>query len=120
MEGKFMRKKVAKTLGLLVAATMICTSLAACGSSEGGSDSSSEETTEDSGSQTAEGGSNGGTKKLAVMMHSVADDFIYCCGKHAQEYGEEMGYDVTFYDADNEADTQASQICAKRPSHPSD
>ena len=110
MEGKFMRKKVAKTLGLLVAATMICTSLAACGSSEGGSDSSSEETTEDSGSQKAEGGSNGGTKKLAVMMHSVADDFIYCCGKHAQEYGEEMGYDVTFYDADNEADTQASQI----------
>ena len=47
---------------------------------------------------------------MAIMMHSVADEFIYSVGKKAQEYAESEGYEVSFYNADNEADTQASQI----------
>ncbi len=101
-----MKKKVMKAMGILVMAAMLGTSLAACSSSDG----ESQEKTAENGEEQSAGEESGGSKKLAVMMHSVADDFIYCCGKRAEEYGKEQGYDVTFYDADNEADTQASQV----------
>ena len=124
-----MKKGMKKIVGILAATAMLGTALAGCGSSGGASEaassaaassaaassaaassaaaSSAEDSTAAS-STSAAGGVEG--KKLAVMMHSVADDFIYCCGKHAEDYAKEQGFEVTFFDANNEADTQASQI----------
>lgn len=91
-----MKKRISQLLSAGLAITML--GLTGCGennaaSSQGGSVGAAE---------------NG--KTMAIMMHSVADEFIYSVGKKAQEYAEQQGYQVSFYNADNVADTQASQI----------
>lgn len=105
-----MKKYWNRVLAALAAATMLM-ALSACGgnSGSGGSGGSG------GGGSAPAGGGDGGDasaeqKTMAIMMHSVADEFIYSVGKKAQEYAESEGYAVTFYNADNVADTQASQI----------
>lgn len=90
-----------RLVSMTLAAALSVGCLAGCG---GGSD-----TTAASGSGAAANAS-GEKKSIAIMMHSVADEYIYSLGTRAEEYAKSLGYDVTFYNADNEADTQASQI----------
>ncbi|MDO5548254.1 MAG: sugar ABC transporter substrate-binding protein [Eubacteriales bacterium] len=92
-----MKKRI---ISMTLAAAVSVGCLAGCG---GGGESAA------TGSAAASSSSSGG-KSIAVMMHSVADEYIYSLGSRAQEYAESLGYTVTFYNADNEADTQASQI----------
>ena len=98
-----MKKSMLRRGSLLLSATMLLGVLAGCGSTpaapEGGDNAG-----------TPSGDSGGEKKSMAIMMHSVADEFIYSVGKKAQEYAKSEGYEVSFYNADNEADTQASQI----------
>lgn len=118
-----MKKRNRNLICLITTTVLIGTTIVSCGGSSSDSNNSSESaassasntvsstsvsTNSVSGNTGGSGSVNG--KKMAIMMHSVADDFIYCCGKHAEDYAKEQGYDVTFYDAKNEADTQASQI----------
>ncbi|MBR2188789.1 MAG: sugar ABC transporter substrate-binding protein [Eubacterium sp.] len=127
-----MKRNFLKAAGILSIIAMVGTGLAACGSSDSGSSdaaassaaassaaASSADASSAAASSAAEASSaddasaddaSAGGKKMAIMMHSVADDFIYCCGKHAQDYAEAQGYEVTFLDAKNEPDTQASQV----------
>lgn len=103
-----MKKYLTRVVSLLVMAAML-TALTACGGNSGGSSGSGTPAGGDSSGSSGSGDS-GEQKTMAIMMHSVADEFIYAVGKKAQEYAEEQGYAVSFYNASNEADTQASQI----------
>ncbi|MCQ5129965.1 substrate-binding domain-containing protein [Butyricicoccus faecihominis] len=98
-----MKKSILRRGSLFLTATMLLGVLAGCGSTPAPADGGD--------AANAPAGDTGGEKKsMAIMMHSVADEFIYSVGKKAQEYAESEGYEVSFYNADNEADTQASQI----------
>ena len=99
-----MKKQFFRIISAGLMAAMLSVPLAGCSTepAPGGQSGSA-------GSGSA-GASAGGDKTMAIMMHSVADEFIYSVGKKAQEYAEEQGYTVSFYNADNVADTQASQI----------
>ena len=98
-----MKKSILRRGSLFLTATMLLGVLAGCGSTPASADGGD--------AANAPAGDTGGEKKsMAIMMHSVADEFIYSVGKKAQEYAESEGYEVSFYNADNEADTQASQI----------
>lgn len=92
-----MKKKISRFVCMCLATSLLGASLIGC-SSNPAADSSASGSTSDS------------DKSMAIMMQSVADEFIYSVGKKAQEYAEDQGYTVSFYNADNNADTQASQI----------
>lgn len=94
-----MKKQVSRILSACLAAALAGTMLSGCSTTDNAS-----------GQSAASGGSDDGQRTMAIMMHSVADEFIYAVGEKAQEYAKEQGYSVTFYNADNVADTQASQI----------
>ena len=50
------------------------------------------------------------SKTIAILMHSVADDFISTVKNTAEAAAQELGYKTVFYDAKNDAATQASTI----------
>lgn len=97
-----MKKQISRFVSVCLAASVLGLSLAGCGSDPAASGSQA--------GGASSGGAAGGDKSMAIMMQSVADEFIYSVGKKAQEYAEGQGYTVSFYNADNNADTQASQI----------
>ena len=94
-----MKKIATRWISVLAVAVILAAMLTGCGGNDSRGDNVS-----------ATGNGSGGEKTMAILMHSVADEFIYSVGKKAQEYAEEQGYTVSFYHADNVADTQASQI----------
>lgn len=82
-----------KALSLIMALAMMLTMLVGCGkTSEGPADDGD------------------GEKTIAIMMHSVADDFIYTVYKSAETYAQSLGYKTVFFDADHDASAQASAI----------
>lgn len=85
-----------KALSLILALVMAL-SLVACGgqSDPGTSDNQ---------------GQDGEKKTIAILMHSVADDFIYTVYKSAETYAQSLGYDTVFYDAAHDAAKQASTV----------
>lgn len=82
-----------KALSLILALVMMLTLLAGCGG-----DTTTDPTTE------------GDEKTIAILMHSVADDFIYTVYKSAETYAQSLGYKTVFFDADHDAAAQASTI----------
>ncbi|MDR1481434.1 MAG: sugar ABC transporter substrate-binding protein [Synergistaceae bacterium] len=52
--------------------------------------------------------SNG--KTIAILMHSVADEFIYSVYAAADARAKELGYDTVFVDAKNDASVQAAAV----------
>jgi ABC-type sugar transport system substrate-binding protein len=84
-----------KSISIILIICLMAFSAVGCGSNDG--DSSSAE-------------KSGETKTMAILMMSVADEFIYSVGKKTQQYAESLGYEVTFLNANNDAAVQASQI----------
>ena len=93
-----MKKQISRFVSVCLAASVLGLSLAGCGSDPAASGSQAGGA---SSGGAASGGAAGGDKSMAIMMQSVADEFIYSVGKKAQEYAEEQGYTVSFYNADN-------------------
>lgn len=49
-------------------------------------------------------------KTIAILMHSVADDFIYTVYQAAEAHAQELGYKTVFFDANHDAAVQASTV----------
>ncbi len=64
-------------------------------------DTSTDETTDSS---------DNSDKTIAILMHSVADEFIYTVYQSAEARAQELGYKTVFYDANHDAAVQASTI----------
>lgn len=94
-----MKRKKSVLSILVILAMVFSMALTACSTTDSGG-----------GSESKDSGSDDGTKTIAILMHSVADEFIYTVYDSAEQYAQSLGYETTFVDAKNDAATQASAI----------
>jgi ABC-type sugar transport system substrate-binding protein len=58
----------------------------------------------------SEAAQNSNGKTIAILMHSVADEFIYSVYAAADAHAKELGYDTVFVDSKNDAAAQAAAV----------
>jgi ribose transport system substrate-binding protein len=101
-------KRLIQFTALLLVAVLL---LAACSSTGEPTTSTAPSTApETSAAGESAGGADNSDKTIAILMQSVADEFIYTVYKSAESYAQELGYQTTFVDAKNDASAQASAI----------
>jgi len=112
-----MRKKSLRFISFLLTAIMAGSLLSACGgsgtSATGDADvtQEAEATKEEAANEdTANDALPGEGKTVAILMHSVADEFIYAVYQAAAARAESYGFEIYYVDAKNDAATQASAI----------
>ena len=114
-----MNKKLVTFLSVVM---VVCLALSACSTAATdtaatdtaateatAADAAATEAAEVTPEDTAAATDNSG-KTIAILMQSVADDFIATVEKTAEARAQELGYTTVFYDAKNDAATQASTI----------
>ncbi len=111
-----MKKRNLRIISLLVAIILVISSLTACGGNEKETDQtqesvSKESTPEDEKKEEPSGDVLPGEgKTVAILMHSVADEFIYAVYQAAAARAESYGFDIYYVDAKNDAATQTAAI----------
>lgn len=123
-----MKKRSLQWISLLVTIILIVSSLAACGGNaeetakkkEGAGteeaasqDTDSKEASSENDKEKPENSGDalpGEGKTVAILMHSVADEFIYAVYQAAAARAESYGFDIYYVDAKNDAATQTAAI----------
>lgn len=103
-----MNKKLMTLLSLVL---VVCLALSACSTAKTDTTATEAATPETTQAAPEEAtAADSGEKTIAILMQSVADDFIATVERTAEARAKELGYNTVFYDAKNDAATQASTI----------
>lgn len=95
-----------KRLLSLILASVLALSLVACGAKK--EEAPAADTSKPTESTTAPEAKE--EKTIAILMHSVADEFIYTVYQAAEARAKELGYKTVFYDANHDSAAQASTV----------
>ncbi|MGI6175058.1 MAG: sugar ABC transporter substrate-binding protein [Christensenellales bacterium] len=98
-------KKLIQVIALLLVALLL---FAACSTTN--TPAASPSAAPESPAANGDNGTVDSDKTIAILMQSVADEFIYSVYKAAETYAQNMGYNTTFSDAKNDAAAQASAV----------
>lgn len=99
-----------KVLALILVLSMVAVMFVGCGKQETKVETPSATPAPSSSGDSGEKPADNSQKTIAIMMHSVADDFIYTVLKAAEKHAQELGYKTISHDAAHDAALQASTV----------